>query len=398
MGQTALQGPDPDDEPWFASLLGLPPGLRLSELVQYARAWLILRAALLPVLILLPVVVYWENLSVLKSAWYAPFMGIAACALPSAGVPVAGGIIFFPMLTHAGICPRDAVAFSAATQMLGVGVFAPLNWLVLEPSVLMPRVWFISALPASAGLIISLLLIPIKSNALLKGIYSIFCLCVAGYTARGLAHEQLDTSSTDGEKASHKSTSSLNSPSCSDLVIFGCASVLGGLLTGYIGNSIENVLFVLLTWRYGVNARKASVTSITLVGWLSMLSFVIHALSPCNPEAEGYIGAVPYMYWLMVLPGILIGSVCGPTISMTLGSRHIMKIFVALLCIEVLRHLVSNLGLLGGGASACLPQCASAIAKHHHDRAHPHVKPHAKLSHGGEGRLGGERGPRANDV
>lgn len=29
----------------------------------------------------------------------------------------------------AGMEPRDAVAFTAATQMIGVGILAPLNWL-----------------------------------------------------------------------------------------------------------------------------------------------------------------------------------------------------------------------------------------------------------------------------
>jgi hypothetical protein len=51
------------------------------------------------------------------AAWYAPIMGVVACALPTSGMPVAGGIVFLPVLTHiAGLSARQAVAFAAATQ------------------------------------------------------------------------------------------------------------------------------------------------------------------------------------------------------------------------------------------------------------------------------------------
>ena len=47
---------------------------------------------------------------------YVPLMGLCAAALPAAGAPVAGGIVFMPILTLNKICPRDAVAFAAAMQ------------------------------------------------------------------------------------------------------------------------------------------------------------------------------------------------------------------------------------------------------------------------------------------
>ena len=70
--------------------------------------------------------------------------------------------------------------------------------------------------------------------------------------------------------------------------------VAGGVLTGYIGISIEKVLFVLLTLSGEVPVLKATVTSITLVGWISGIAFLMHATSPCDPLAPWYIGAVPY--------------------------------------------------------------------------------------------------------
>ena len=109
--------------------------------------------------------------------------------------------------------------------------------------------------------------------------------------------------------------------------------VAGGILTGYIGVAIEKVLFILFTMRLpservggppSCNPRTRAwlrvarvrahniyatlsclvaasslltlrslpcspaaitVTSITLVGWLSGLATVLHAISPCDPAA-----------------------------------------------------------------------------------------------------------------
>lgn len=340
---------------WLSSVLLVPAGLSYSALPWYAQTWLVARAVLLPILFALPLVCYADQPELLRSAWYAPVMGIAACALPSAGVPVAGGIVFLPMLTLGGVCPRDAVAFSAATQMLGVGVFAPLNWLVLNPSVFIPEAWLYAAWPSCAGLLFSLLLAPLHSDGDLQVIYSLFCLFIAIYTIRGLLGGGLDTA----ESSAAQSISNLGRW---DHFFFGVAGVLGGWLTGYIGVSIEKVLFVLLTWRYGINARTASVTSIALVGWVSALSFFIHATSPCQPGAPGYVGAVPYAYWLMGLPGILIGSVVGPQINQAIGSRNIMIGFVVLLLAEVTRNTLTSLGFLVDEAEEeqlCNPQACA---------------------------------------
>jgi uncharacterized membrane protein YfcA len=123
------------------------------------------------------------------------------------------------------------------------------------------------------------------------------------------------------------------------------------------------VLFILLTWRFGANARAASVTSIALVGWLSALAFAVRELSlhlsPAgdSPLLPSDIGRVPYLHWLVVLPGILVGSVCGPWINLALGSRRIMVAFVLLLLVEVARYVAAHLGhAIGhadGGAAAC---------------------------------------------
>eukprot|EP00640_Fibrocapsa_japonica_P006094 CAMPEP_0113943668 /NCGR_PEP_ID=MMETSP1339-20121228/26962_1 /TAXON_ID=94617 /ORGANISM="Fibrocapsa japonica" /LENGTH=125 /DNA_ID=CAMNT_0000948607 /DNA_START=30 /DNA_END=404 /DNA_ORIENTATION=- /assembly_acc=CAM_ASM_000762 len=78
-------------------------------------SWFVAKAILLIFLVILPFIFYTP--AEIASLWYVPIMGIVAAALPSGGAPIAGGIVFLPVLTINGLSASQAVAFSAATQM-----------------------------------------------------------------------------------------------------------------------------------------------------------------------------------------------------------------------------------------------------------------------------------------
>ena len=103
---------------FFQTLLGPPPGKRLSDLHPLLACWLVGRVVLFVFLLVLPVCLF--DLDHLKRMWFAPLMGIIAASIPASGAPVAGGVVFLQLLNAVGVCPRDAVAFSAATQFFGV--------------------------------------------------------------------------------------------------------------------------------------------------------------------------------------------------------------------------------------------------------------------------------------
>jgi hypothetical protein len=135
----------------FETLLGPPPGTSFSDLNPILKMWMVGRVVLFFVLITLPfLVLQWETITRL---WFAPLMGVVAAAIPASGAPVAGGIVFLPVLDSFGVCPRDAVAFSAATQFFGVGIFAPLNWLIKDKNIFIwpaiKRTW----VPSAIGLV-----------------------------------------------------------------------------------------------------------------------------------------------------------------------------------------------------------------------------------------------------
>ena len=270
-----------------------------------------------------------------------------------------------------GVDARAAVVFSAATQAIGIGVFTPLNWLVKNPAVFRPAVLARCLLPGVVGLVLALVLLPIRKAEAVLLVFSGFCAFLFCYVAYGLVKGHLSGSgkldaSPDGFRFTPK-TAAIYVPLC----------LLGGALTGYIGIGIEKVVFCLLTWHLGMDVRQACLTSITLVGWISAVSLVFHLLCSaphvaphsalaasarmdealphlhCAPRTslntgehyDPYVpGYVPFEYWLMGLPGVLFGSFVGPMINSKIGSRNVMKVFCVFLLADVVYNLVEIFG------------------------------------------------------
>ena len=324
-------------------------------------------------------------------------MGIIACAIPSGGAPVAGGVVFLPVLSLMGMEPHDSVAFAAATQMFGVGIFAPLGWMARDPTVLMPRFLLVTLPYALAGLLTGLLLIPLGKSDEVMWAFTVFIAFLAWYTLHGLVSNTFDVSGgaagtdneddndddgdDDIEMHTQKNHPGNNLASESDVIpiqknsqmerrkihfsrkeyaIYAVACYLGGVLTSWVGVGIEKVTFVLLTYFHDVDVTAAGVSSIFLTGILSSVAFLFHAL--CAPAGDGpgphlqcalktatdptgsVFGNVPYEILLAVLPGILIGSLVGPQINASVGPRNMMLIFVAFLLFDIGYNLVDLLG------------------------------------------------------
>jgi hypothetical protein len=93
--------------------------------------------------------------------------------------PVAGGVVFLPILTMKHIEAHEAVAFAASTQMIGVGIFAPMGWMSRDPSVLMPSFLQPMFPFALAGLLFSYLVTPLEKEDEVLLAFTIFVICLA---------------------------------------------------------------------------------------------------------------------------------------------------------------------------------------------------------------------------
>ena len=257
--------------------------------------------------------------------WYVPLMAACAAVIPSSGAPVAGGVVFMPVLHAHGTSPRDAVAFSALTQLVGCGVLTPLNWLAIDPDVFDVPAIRASLIPASSGAIASLSVLRMRgchADQIVALSFSLFCGALAAYCT-WLLRRAVPTGRSPAPEMARR----LPYP------LFALACAAGGLLTGYIGVAIEKVIFVLLTLE-GTCVRRATLTSITVVGWVSAVAVAVHALSPSEPTDPGYIGVLPVRLWLVALPGVMAGSMLGPYAHRILGTTPILLLFTIYLTFE----------------------------------------------------------------
>lgn len=312
------------------------------KLMQSGFIWRkYLAPATLVFTLILPVLIYrHEYISkFLVDTWYVPIMGIIGCTIPSGGAPVAGGVVFLPILTMKHIDAHEAVAFAASTQMIGVGIFAPMGWMSRDPTVLMGSFLKPMFPFALAGLLFSYLVTPLNKSDEVLLAFTLFVMCLAVYITRGLVHNKLDVSQSgdedtqktpageesgpqtvencvqeekkesDIEKAGAptEATGLLSRENKDEVVapkqrgtkaerrsivftpklftIYAVCCFLGGMLCGWIGIGVEKVTFFLLTYFHDVDVIAAGLSSITMTGWLSFFAFLLHAL--CTPEDEG---------------------------------------------------------------------------------------------------------------
>ena len=165
------------------AFLGIPPG----PLTVPVIVWLILRIIFLGVLFWMWTVFLNED-ELRNSAWVL-IMGLVAVMIPSGGAPVAGGVLFFPLLkTFAGFKPRQAVMFSASCQAIGIFVLTPINWLVRSPAVFSKPIILLQTLPATAVTVIALYLLPSNDTVKLTTeiVFAVFCMYLAWSVSMGI--------------------------------------------------------------------------------------------------------------------------------------------------------------------------------------------------------------------
>jgi len=262
---------------------------------------------LFPVLFSLPFIFFgWRETILL---WYVPLLAIIANIFPSGGAPIAGGIVFIPALIMTGVNAKAAVAFSCATQMIGCGVFTPLQWALLDKKSIITEIIAVCVIAGVAGCLLALVVFPLNPDTV-EMFFAGFCVLLAIYVVYGLFH---DLTTNDGAvEMNYK-----------NVAIYATSSFVGGMVTAWIGIGIEKVLFILLTsYPHKAHIRHSCVTSIGVVGWVSFFAFWFHLF---------YLNDVPLKIWCCGLPGLVIGSHMGPQINLLIGSKLVMYAFVLML-------------------------------------------------------------------
>lgn len=48
---------------------------------------------------------------------------------------------------------------------------------------------------------------------------------------------------------------------------------------------------------------------------------------------------MPVNYWVMALPGLLVGTMVGPVINLAVGPKVVLSVFVLILVVEIARSI-----------------------------------------------------------
>ena len=303
-------------------------------------------SVVLAVLIAIPVSLYPP--SELAKFWYGPLMGLAS-TIPSAGAPVAGGIVFFPILMLAGFSPSQAVAYAAATQMIGVGLFVPGSFIVYEAyAVFLHDILFWGTFSGGIGVSLTLFVFEYFFGDPEWYVLLIFTIVVV-VLILSVVHDLNNPKGTMRRRPSAGSWREMmnnqeaENVGSNDVVPDNekphvprssilATGLAGGIITGFIGIGIEKMLYMLLTMhpeRVEVDTTQAGVSCITVVGLVSAIAATYYFT----------VGLVPVCLWLVSLPGTWLGSLFGARLADQFGSRNVLVFFVVFLCLEVVYNV-----------------------------------------------------------
>merc|ERR1719188_1593511 len=114
-------------------------------------------------------------------------MTFVGCMLSSSGVPIAGGTLYFPIMTMMGLDPDTAVFFTGATQAVSCGILTPMAWLGAETNVFV-RPAFQYGLPGGLlGVVFGTFVLPLHGEGI-KGAFAVAMCFLLCYTVHGLFH------------------------------------------------------------------------------------------------------------------------------------------------------------------------------------------------------------------
>lgn len=292
-----------------------------ADIPTWASWWIKIRWGLVAYLFIQPFLLF--DLQTIYNCSFVAFMSFFAGCIPSSGTPVAGGIVFIPVLKMCGVTPSSSVAFCAVIQSVGCGISNPLNWYSKDPSVLIGTT-YIYTLPASiVGLLLAIFYFPIHDTTV-DFYFTIFCVFLLGTVVYGLNN----TLHTQDKPVIFPSI--MTKEGMITVIVYTCTMLLGGLLAGWIGIGLEKLFFTVVTTYHQADCKRATVTAIALIGWLSWVSAIFHIF---------YKQDVPYDYVICSLPLTLLGTFAGPCINQMLGSKNILIIFCVFLCLTIVEEL-----------------------------------------------------------
>ncbi len=246
----------------------------------------------------------------LNHFYYMPFLGVIAATVANT-TPAAAGIVYFPVLTRFDITAATAVQFSLIIQAYGMGL-GTFKWYLVNKKLFLADVIPLCLFGGIMGIIISIVVIPIDNPELLSLIFN----------SMGFVLTQVLFFSIFFRCKYPNSKIDLTPFNKMVLFFF---SLLGGLISGWIGFGIDTMFYFILTFIYKINPAIAIVTSISLMAALSFVGTLLNIA----------FNQVPFSLWYSAVPGVTIaGLFLASYLAVKIGARNIILLFAFLLSVD----------------------------------------------------------------
>jgi len=252
----------------------------------------------------------WFYQDFIQNYFFMPFLGVIAATVANT-TPAAAGIVYFPILTRLSISPISAVRFNLIIQAYGMGL-GTLKWYLVNKRLFIFNVIPICIFGGMIGVIFGIVVFPIAKPELLTLIFNFVAFLFT----------QIIFISILRKRAYPKTSITLTPRSL--LLLFGF-SLLGGLISGWIGFGIDTMFYFILTMVFHINPAVAIVTSISLMAAMSIFGTFLNIL----------LYDVPLALWFSAIPGVtLAGLFLAAYFAMKLGAKNVLLLFSGLLTID----------------------------------------------------------------
>ena len=244
--------------------------------------------------------------------YYMPFLGVIAATVANT-TPAAAGIVYFPVLTRLQVMPVSAVQFNLMIQAYGMGL-GTLKWYFFNKSLFILKVIPVCLIGGMVGVYFSIVIFPIQNPGVLMLFFNFFAFLLT----------QIIFISILFKKQYPNITFALTLRNIIVLLFF---SLVGGLITGWIGFGIDTLFYFILTVFYHINPAIAIITSISLMASLSVFGTILNSI----------FYQLPFSIWFAAIPGVTIaGLFLASYIAVRIGAKNVLLLFTLLLSLDFL--------------------------------------------------------------
>lgn len=231
-----------------------------------------------------------------------------------------GGVIAFPVFTKVlQILPSDAKVFSLAIQSVGM-VAATFTLIILRVTV----AWKFIVLASLGGLGgIYLGAVVIAPHIPADVVKMLFTSIIASFALTLLL--------VKWKKRGYNNN--LSELRLQDKAIIVFSGIIGGIISGMIGNGIDLICFSVMVLLFRLSEKIATPTSVILMAFNSLAGFALHVF-----VIGGFTEQVK-AYWLAAIPVVVVGAPLGAYLCTQLSNKTIAFVLIVLIMLEIISSL-----------------------------------------------------------